>query len=289
MQAIKSIFDALSPFINIFISGLIIDALYQKQDLENLIFLVFVMVSTNLFIYLINGLLKRSIDVRKNSFGQMINNLITQKINSMDYQSIENPETHNLRQRMLDMQNWSNGGLPQLLAAFENLIKQIFVILFSTTLIFNAFIVSTANNIFINSPAFSVLVIALIIASVIFSMYINATSQKKSFEMGKGVMLNNRIFIYYDDLMKNYKMGKDMRMYNQKALILQKGWGDMFTNATIGFSKRQKMATRYDNINLAVSTAISALVYVFVALRALSGLYSIGSIVRYVGGIHQFI
>ena len=58
---IRSIISALSPFVNIYISALIINSIAEKQPFERLLFLAVITVTINLMIALISSVLNLSL------------------------------------------------------------------------------------------------------------------------------------------------------------------------------------------------------------------------------------
>lgn len=290
---IKGLLEALSPFVNIYMSGRIINALTARRDLRDLLVLVLLTVGANLAITLFVSIVNRPVGVLTNLFRGKTTYLINQKLDQLDYQSVEDPGIQRMRQRLHDFQNWSSLGLSKLFHRFGPLTKHFFVVVFSVAVVLGAFTAAPArharNWTFVSSPLFSGLVVLFICLNVVFSMVLNARATKATYEVGKGFISSNRVFGYYAELIGNYRMGKDIRLYNQKDLIMREGWEGMFTHGMRIFHKMIAFETRYANLNVLLSTLVSGLVYAFVALRALSGLYSIGSIVQYVGSIQQLI
>ena len=117
------------PFINIYMSSRIIDELLRTKDVDRLIFLVGITIGLNLIIHLLStgfghlkGLLARIMwqnqDMR-----------INEKIISMDYQHVENPETHILRTKITEGESMNGGGVYALVNYFDELITGLVTLL----------------------------------------------------------------------------------------------------------------------------------------------------------------
>jgi ATP-binding cassette subfamily B protein len=137
------------------------------------------------------------------------------------------------------------------------------------------------------SPWLSVVLFVLVIISSVYSVLSNAKCSKELFRMMDGVMPVNRMFFYYIGLMTDVRFGKDVRIYHQTGALEQvfRSFVDACDNLSNGMGK---MKARFSAINAAISTLLGGIVYLFVGLKALIGLFSIGSVVQYVGAINQF-
>jgi len=289
-----SIFQAVTPFINIYMSAVIVDGITAGKKFNTLIIYAFIAVLLNLIIALSARLINRIINLMRAEFEQKYEMILSKKIIEMDYANVENPETHRLRQKMDEIRNMNSGGIWRLFFSFKEIIRCIFIVAFSIALTFSLFTnngSNTASGIysFIASPVFTVILGICIIANVLISIHTNATATKKMYIIMNDVIPFNRIYGYYlNNYISTYNAGKDIRIYNQKDLIQSEIIALIDDcNTTIG--KLTKSQMKYSSISTISAVVISTLVYLFVGLRALSGLFGVGSIVKYVGSINEFI
>ncbi|MCI8331977.1 MAG: ABC transporter ATP-binding protein [Clostridiales bacterium] len=288
-----SVFNALSPFINIYMSGLIINGIANKQPFEHLLFLVLLTVSINLIIGMIASVFRHLIAIHKQEFNARYQMQQSSKISRMDYVVAESPETYRLRQKIIDHANANNAGIIGLPSSIQNLIEAFFTILFSISLTVSLFFtpVSTENwlNTIITSPLTSIFVLLMICISVIVSMHANAVMTKKLYVILGEATQFNKIYNYYiENYLCNYNQGKDIRIYNQKDLIKSECSGllDTVMNRMI------KKLTR-NQINSSVTATIAAnfldcIIYLYIGIKALLGLIHVGGIIQYIGSITQF-
>ncbi|BBH23250.1 ABC transporter ATP-binding protein [Paenibacillus baekrokdamisoli] len=290
---IRGIFEAITPFINIYMSALIIDGINDGETFQLLMEYAGITISLNLIVALLIRLMNRFIQILKEELNHKYEMVLSQKIIDMDYTSIENPETHRLREKIKDIRNMSNGGIWLLVTSFQELIKCLFVIIFSVALTFSLFTLSGGNELsgiysFVASPIFSLILGVCILANVIISMYANATVTKKMHRIMNEVIPFNRIFGYYiNSYLSSYHAGKDIRIYNQKGLIESESMA-LFGGANVTLSKLSNNQMKYSGITTTSTVIITTLIYLFVGLKALAGLFGIGSIIRYVGSINEF-
>lgn len=81
---IRSVFSSISPFINIILSSIIINAIINKEPLSHLLIWVSVLVSLNLIVQLISSLLNHVFNVANFRFVRVYNFAIDKKIRDMD-------------------------------------------------------------------------------------------------------------------------------------------------------------------------------------------------------------
>jgi len=290
---LRAIFEAVSPFVNIYMSALIIDGIVDGKSFQFLMEYAAITISLNLIVTLIIRLMSRLISTLEAEFNHQYEMVLSQKIIDMDYTSVENPETHRLRVKINEIRNMNSGGIWRLFFSFQEIIKSLFVIVFSVMLTFSLFTLNADHELtgiygFAASPISSIILGMCILANVMISMYANANMTQKMYQIMSGIIPFNRIFNYYfNSYLPAYRAGKDIRIYNQKALIESESMA-LYKDLNVVFSKLSKNQMKYSGITTASTVLITTLVYLFVGLKALAGLFGVGSIVKYVGSINEF-
>ena len=92
--AVKGIFEALLPFISIYMSGKIITAIAEKRNFQEITVLVLITVILNLIVALIINLMARISNLKSSAFWTVVDLPLDRKIQIMDYEYIENSEIH---------------------------------------------------------------------------------------------------------------------------------------------------------------------------------------------------
>lgn len=289
----RAVFNALTPFVNIYMSALIIDGIAAKAGLKPLLLYAAITITLNLLILLIVRILNRFINLRQFEFNERYEMKFSRKLIAMDYTTIEDPQTHRLREKINEFRSMDRGGIMRLFDSFQSLIKSFFTVIFSVSLTVSLFTTVGGKKLtglfaVVASPVFSVILVFGIIANVFISMYANNAGTKKMYILVNGFISFNRIFGYYfNDYISSYHAGKDIRVYNQKGLIDEE-FMSMFDDLYIVFGKLSKNQRKYLNIVTTSTILLSTLIYLFVGLKALAGLFGVGSVVRYVGSINEF-
>ena len=284
---LDSILKAIGPFVNIFMSAMIIDELIGSKDINKLILFVGITIGLNLIIHLLSTGMNHLLKILKLIMGNNQEMELNKKVINMDYEHVENTEVHILRTKIQEAENQGGGGIYALLRYFKDLLESLVTAIISLILIAEIF--KPSDNLgFLNSSIINIIFIILLTVGTIFNMRLKERSDRKHFQSFNRLIDYNRLSFYYFGQVKDYNAGKGIRLYNQKTLL-----NTAFDDIVDGFSKvvdeilNNNM--KYGGANGFISSILSSLVYIFVGLKALLGLISIGNVVKYTGSINQFL
>ncbi len=291
---VNAIINVALPFINIYMSSILLNAIVSRTSMKTLIRYTLLTVLLNAACGLIASASKSWMNFWQSEFSKLYEWRLAQKTIDLDFKDLENPETFQKKQRIDEIRNLNSGGLWKLLESFPKIINSgatCIVALALTSTLFFTFGTTNGNGVlkFVCSPAGSISLFILIIASIILEMYTNSAVTKKMYSIMNGFVSFNRIFSYYiEHYISTYHAGKDIRLYNQKGLINAES-NALFGEANRTFTRLSRNQIRYSGIKTAASVAILAAIYLFVGLRALAGLFGVGNILLYINSIQQFI
>ena len=181
--------NALSPFINIYMSARIIDELVSAKSMNRLIILVSITIGLNLLIHLLAKGLNHLKVLLRNIMLQNQDMRINEKIIQIDYEHVENPEVHKLRTKIWDAQNMNGGGIHSLIFNLEYLIQGIVIVATSVVLVVGLFQSGPAIGgtlSFINTKLFSIGFLTILILGMAINLKLSTRLQKNFFPiMGK--------------------------------------------------------------------------------------------------------
>lgn len=289
----RAVFEAVTPFVNIYMSALIIDGIALGKDVKTLLIYAGITVSLNLMIMLLISLINHFVNLQQFVFDSRYEMKLSQKIISMDYPSVEDPSTHRNREKINEFRNLNGGGIWRLFDSFRWIVKSLFSIIFSISLTVSLFsatgsVKSDGILSFAGSSLFSIIFAVAIIANVFISMYSNATVTKKMYAIMNDIIPFNRIFGYYlESYITTYHAGKDIRIYNQKGLIEEESMS-LFDDVYITLNKLSNNQMKYSSLITVSTVVLSTLIYIYIGLKALAGFFGVGFIVQYVGSINEF-
>ncbi len=288
---VRSLLLTAKYFVTLIMSARIIDELIGAQSIEALVIYVSIIVGANFVLKLLSDLATRIINAKDSTLRQKVQCTISEKITKLDYEYMDSPILHNLRQRILEYDNMS-GTTYEITRSISDVITAVVEICVSVSVSIALFttnlnVVDSAFAAVINSP-YAAVVIAVAMCLVIVMHVHNAKKQGEcQMEINTNAMKINRIGIYIQEhLVGDYKNGKDLRMYDTKELM-----DDVQNEFVYGFKKTaalffnkifmvQKNGTIADGI-------FTGIIYLFVVMKAYIGAISIGSVMKYVGMIQR--
>lgn len=290
-MAVYELFVAFTPFITIYMSGRIITALAAKESLTNLLWLVGITVAANFLVSTINSLVGRVLSYHQNHFHMVFEQPMNEKIQEMDYCSVEDRKTHLLYEE-ISMQAATHGfGLNKLFFALYGGFEGLFTIIFSISMSLFAFLSKPVADAgvfnFLFTPWCSILVIAFILLKMLYDVRCTVKMTDKNNEALKGFVSCNRYYQYYmRNMMTDYKAGKDIKLYNLGNTIFSELKG-ISVNMHAWFKKQQGVNSFYGILRVLGEFALNLVIYIFIALKALLGGLPVGSIVQCVGSLSK--
>lgn len=222
----QAAFDAVSPFINIYMSALILNAIISHESYSKLMLYVMIVVASNLLVKFISEILIKLLNLKRLKLNYNFDLKLSQKVINMDYETVEDSKTHMLKAKIDEVKNLNNGGVFKLIDSFQILTKNLFMVLFSASLTYSLFTTTTTKSSdivmkILTSPFMSIALCVAIIINVFIGMHANAALTKKMYKLMNGIIPFNRIFGYYfENYIATYHVGKDIRIYNERDLIL---------------------------------------------------------------------
>ncbi len=294
LNIISAVLESLYPFINILMSAEILNALSRGDNVRHIYFLVIITVILSFTIQQVKQVISHVIAVKNKIFENKFKMYLNNKTLGMDYSSVENPEIHIKRQRIDEIRNvGSGGGIWKLVYQSRDAVSGIITMITSIVVTFKAFTIysTTPQNSFINvitSSLSSIILLIFIVINTLITIYFNAVSTVKTHEIWSEAIPQNRILVYIlGSYINSYHAGKDIRLYNQKQMIMT-NYKKTLKNFELIFSKMERNQSKYLNINTVFSLIIECLVYIFIGVRAICGLIGLGDLFKYINAINKF-
>lgn len=278
------------PFLNIYMSAQIITALASQETLSQLLWLVSILVGLNLLANLVNSGMERLGNFYREKLWHLEDQPLYEKIQSMDYQRVEDAATHQQLEQFQLLRTTNSLGFPRLYWCLLGALRGIFTVAFSLTFTVSAFLAGPAEDPgqwhFVFAPWFALLLGVVVLVGVVLDVMRSIATTKSLTKMMAGFQSTNRVGRFVMENLKRYKVGMDVKLYAMDG-ILQSVVQDLM--GTIGgvMAKYQKVQAKFEWLGAAISAFISFLVYGYVALKALFGAFGVGSIVQYAGSLSQ--
>lgn len=290
---LQACLNALSPFINIYLSAALINGLLEGWGMIRLLQGVCVMALLNLVCGGLAAWTERLVNMKQNALFAQYDWKLNSRMMELPYEEVERYEVQALRERIRQMANVNGMGLWNLVNPVKAVVRSVFTILFAIAIFCAVFVqCGTGEGLltgFFCSAWASAGLAALILGNICVNLYTVSRSTKKVFAAFAGLVPINQVYSYYlENYIDTYHSGKDIRLYRQGDLIRSE-MGKLLRDGREPMKRLKGIEFRYNGLGSLAGFAMNLTIYLTVGMRALAGLFPVGSIVQYVGGIGQFV
>lgn len=287
----KLAFAALTPYIGIRLSALLLDELAGARNPERLTALVLWIIGSAAVITLVQSLLDRWHDAEQAGMYIHIGHLMSDKMKDMDFVDIDSPKTHALLSTIRQNQNGGGWGLHRVTHNFNNLWSAVLQLsggIAMTVSLFTSRVPDTAGKYTVlNSPFFTLLAVALMLAITYLAPMLSAYGGKLFAGHAGDHNLGNRLFGFYGWLGKREESAVDVRIYHLGGFCEKYCLDKTATFSSKGpFAKIAKTKTGFlDAGSTVVGALFTGMVYLYVCVKGWAGAFGVGAITQYVGAV----
>ena len=284
------IFSALAPYVEIYLSALVINELAGERDAGRLENLVLITLLSTAIIALVGAILNKLKNVYSAGIWYKLDNIYIQKILDTDYVNLDNTETSDLLYRLYQNNNSGGWGLSRVCTYYESLFSALFTVLGGVALTVSLFTkkVDGASALgFLNSPLFVIVMIAVMLAVTFISPALYNKSNGYWAKHSDTMNLSNRLFSFFGCMGSKKDIAADVRIYEQEKICEKHNCDKYDTFCSKGsFAKLGRGPIGlYSAASEAVSVMFTGIVYAFVCLKALGGAFGLGSVTQYIASV----
>ena len=287
------IWIAITPYVGVYLSALMIEELIGAKNLQRLKVLIFLALLSSAVISLISALLNKWKNVQNAGYYYKIEKIYTKKLFDMDFIDIDNIKIHDLLTRIRDYNNGSGYCLQEVLFTVEEIISAIFTILGGIALTISLFTSKVSESAgyytILNQPFFIVIMLVIMLVVAYISPILGNKPTLLFIEMADELSLMNRFFGHFGHLGHKSEKALDVRMYRQDIICEKYNMDKEGTFGSQGIlaKKCKGMIGFYVALSAALSIVITGVVYVFVCLKAWAGAFGIGAVTQYVASTNR--
>ena len=223
----QAIVTSVFPYVTIFFTYLIIDGIVDNISKTELMSYVYWMIGLNLALGIITNILTYYNSVYSVELNYNLDNKIASKTFELDYALIEDNETMKMIEMAEEGCNGNGGTKYYCEYVLSGILSSVLSIVYGTILLSGLLLVvqTTNNSILVNilnNPWSTLIIIFGLFIPAIISKYIMKKNNERSYEI---MMLNingNRKYGYFMQICRNYKYGKDIRLFHMQDMFIDK-------------------------------------------------------------------
>ncbi len=282
---------AAEPFIHIFLGSVILDRIIQGRPMQEIMELVVLMVVSGMLVTSLHWGLEKIVNVGRRIVDDKLDMMLFEKSMTLDYEILEKKETLEKEHKGRESKR-TGRGLDSLCEDLGRLIQYAVEIIYALVILVPLFVPvagSWSGMAYVLNQWYSFIFLALAAVLVLLSKFYSkrreSILQKEQLE---GNIDFNRKFNVYYKFLYEYAIGKDIRLYKVQDMIRDEMRDVNRQSYQISreFVRKQH---KYQFMSAAGTLAIQIVSYVYVGLKAIAGLVSIGNVMRYVTVVQRLV
>ena len=291
LSIIIAVSMSISPFINIWFVSKIVDLLSVGQVQSKLIFYVIIVVSINFILFFINNYLSDIYHMLRSQMYFKEQKKIATKLFSTEYKTLENSDFKELIHKHSEAQKRVYSSFIQLSWMLRDFISGLLTLIISIIIIFPLIKVglTTTGTSFFEKPDFLISIFLAILIMVVIILIISVRMNKAWFVAADEYSKLDRIFYYFLNMFSDYKTGKEIRLYKEQNLIEHIATNKILIEGEKILRKASYRTAKSSSIIALLGATLGFGIYLFIGVKGLYGLFSIGSMVLYCGVFIQIL
>ncbi len=288
---ICGIFNALTPYVEIWLLARLIDEIAGGRDPQALTAYALALTSTSAVLSLLCAGLTRWKNVQTACLWHIQNKVFAKKLLSLDFADVEDCHVQELRSRIWQNTDSGGWGLYKLIECLDAVIRSVLSMISAIVLTASLFILPvTADTGFLtilNHPVFVMLMAVIMLGVTLAAPLLAVRSGSYWVTYADENQLGNRLFGFWlGSLGNDRSKALDVRIYRQDILSRNhlKRYNPFVPTAKLPRAARGPMGA-YQALSGAVSQLFVGAAYIYVCLKALGGAFGVGSIVQYVSAL----
>lgn len=286
-----AIIMAAMPFVNIWFTSKIIDLLTCNAKTSTLIFNIGLALIINLILFFLNNYIGDIQFVHKTlMYNNELKN-IAEKLYKIEYSKLEDSDFKELIHKHAESQERVYSSFSTFAQMIRDFVYGIVTIVMSIILILPLFKIGFAStgNTYFEKPIFLLSVIVSVIVMAVIILLIALKMNQNQFESENQYAILNKIYYYFLNLFSDYKTGKEIRLYKEQNIINDIATSKIVTDGENIMKKTALQCARSSSIVAILASIVGFGVYLFIGVKGILGLFSVGSLVLYCGSFLQIV
>ena len=285
-SVISAVVGSLAPYVGIYLSAQIINEIAGSRYASVLTRLVLIALISAVVISMLNAGLSRWKNYEYAGQRHKWNKIYTEKLLSMDFCDIDSSRTHNLIAQIRQNENFG-WGFAMLMRGFDALVSSLTTIIGAVALIttlFTSTVPETAGRLVVlNSPLFILPIIAVMISVTLIVPLLSNKANSYWSNFFENVGMSVKYELFFGKSAQNRTRALDIRTYRQDFISKK------YLEESLHFADNAKKTVApmrtLNSAATAVGYVFTAVIYIFVCLKAWGGAFGVGSVTQYIGAV----
>ena len=286
----NAITKAIAPFVTIWISAQLINELAGNRNPETLFRWVLIQLITSAIFALLNGAFTRWSTYEQYKSYAANGQIYMDKMLKLDFADIDRQYVYDLYSQIVQASSWAGWGLKTTLWSYTDFITAIIQVITGIILSISLFtlpVAPTSELSFLNHPLCAVLIVIAMLLVAILAPACRNKGEAFWASRAEEAKFGNRVFSFFGTMSHERNRAVDLRMYNQQENICapylahDNSFGP---DSPIAQDCKGPMGL-WLAASESISVILTAIIYIFVCLKAWAGAFGVGSVTQYIGAI----
>ncbi|MCM1285754.1 MAG: ABC transporter ATP-binding protein/permease [Acetobacter sp.] len=291
VMLLKSLVNACRPFVNIYFTAKFVTMLPNGSSFKDLIVYICLALLLNFVFHFLSEFLNSYDNGLSSNLLDRESQKMATRLYKAEYEKLENSEFRDIihKHEEAGASRWARFSyfIWTTSVFISGMITLIVAIVMIIPLLKIGF--KTTGDTFFEKPAFLITLIAVIVAMAVVMLLIAIKMNKSYLAANEKYATLDRLFYSFIDIFRDYKTGKEIRLYKEQDLINSIATEKILTDGEKTLKQISMRTAKTSSIVAILGAVVSFGVYLFIGVKGLYGLFDIGNLVLYCGAFMQII
>ncbi len=284
VMGITLVMDGVYPFISIYVSAMLLDALYEKRTLEEMVFWALLGAGAALLVSMLRHLTAKYKNTLWWAMRFRVEEPMMEKAMGMDYELMEDEEVQKLRARQAEYRKHGGSAFEIFIWQMELFLTACLKLVFAVVTVCMLPVISSGNG-----RMAAVVITVLLSAGLVLMRRAARRASRQEYDIWRDDADNERLDTFImSEVVLDPEAGKDIRLFHQQDLLTACG-ERMCENGRKVYREISGIRMGQGVLQSLWAAVLGAAAYLYTGLQAYAGAIAPGSVVRYAGGIQQMV
>lgn len=278
LLALQTLFSNISPYFYLWMSAEIVTALYEGRGKQDIYLLIAITLFGSLFIHIMSAFLGRVVSIQRKIWENNEAAAFNKKVLSLDYDKMESTEIRDHRRKVLENSYINRYGSGRLMLCVQQGMSQIVNIILSMILFAEMLVFMISAGVTMVGLGLVAALIVMVVVSILHNTYAQKKRGTYWNEVGDFMLEENRLG--QGDPAEH--AGKDVRLYKQADIFTEHNKRFAGKHFRV-FSRAAGRIYKLEIPGVVISFAIQLCSFLIVCYYCVLKIFTIGSVIKYVG------
>lgn len=287
----SSVINAFMPFVNIYFTAKLVTMLSGGASFKEVIIYICLALFLNFTLFFLNNFLSDYSDGLRSMLLDRESEKMAKKLYKTDYEKLEDSEFREIihKHEEAGASRWAR--FPYFMWTTSVFISGVLTLIIAIIIIMPLLKIgfTATGNSFFEKPIFLTALIAVIFVMAIIMLLIAIKMNKSYLAANEEYATLDRLFYSFIDIFRDYKTGKEIRIYKEQELINHIASDKILSDGEKTLKKISLRTAKSSSVVAILGAIVSFGVYLFIGLKGHYKLFDIGNLVLYCGAFMQII